>query len=508
MVNAESKVNPQDRHPVVNAATIKASEPWPASKKNTKPTKPIKPIKPTDNHADSNQNTESISDSEVSHSSTSNKRGDPAACIFVASLTKEKNDEELNLSVSNHFVRWGKLLNVKVLKDWMGRPYAFVQYETIVDAQNALRLGPGTILDGRNIRCEPARVNRTLCLGSLKGPLVKEEVRAEVSVHGEIEDITILHPRGRKYCAFVKYHYRDDAIKAFLILRAPPFTERWTVEWASNLDSKDPESRCSYTDRTSIFIGNLHEDTTTGELTEKFGVYGTIIYSRIIRKPVYQGHKRVYAFIKYKSGKEATDAIEHENTFQWKEKELRVAYRDHYNSHHSRAGHISEQTYPPGMGYPASVFQYMPVVPSGTGYPIGQCSSASHGTPLAVEPYFYLPVPPTVTSCPTVTVESPMTCVSYPAVPFPAVYHDGVNVTANDTQISCTKQASTDLSKTGLYVPCDYGHGPYHPYYPITRENSSLVYYDTPFYGYYIYPYSNSHPVCVPKEDQAKVSLA
>ncbi|KAI9028830.1 hypothetical protein CLU79DRAFT_514269 [Phycomyces nitens] len=482
----------QTIQPVVNPPTTKPCEPW------------LAPKRPEETVVNDDSDPDTI------------KRGDPAACIFVASLTKEKNDEELNVSVSNHFVRWGKLLNVKVLKDWMGRPYAFVQYETVGDAQNALRLGPGTVLDGRNIRCEPARVNRTLCLGSQKGPLVREEVRAEVSVYGEIEDITILHPRGRKYCAFVKYHYRDDAIKAFLvsitpsfhdrlicvlpikILRGAQYADRWTVEWASNLDSKNPESQSSYTDKTSIFIGNLHESTTTTELAVRFGVYGPIVHSRIIRKPNYQGRKRVFAFIKYKSEKEATDAIEHQNGIQWKDKELRVAYRDHYDSHHVRSGHGAEQPHPPGVGYPASVIQYMPIVPAGTGYPIGQVQ----GTPLPVEPYFYLPVPPTVTARPTVTVESPMTCVGYPAVPFPAVYHDGVNVTASDSQ--CTK-ASTDLGKT-VYVPCDYGHGPY-PYYPITRENSSVVYYDTPFYGYYIYPYSNN-PVCVPQEDQAKVSLA
>lgn len=49
--------------------------------------------------------------------------------ILCFSLTKDKNDEELNISVTNHFSRWGELLNVKVLKDWMERPYAFVQYE-------------------------------------------------------------------------------------------------------------------------------------------------------------------------------------------------------------------------------------------------------------------------------------------------------------------------------------------------------------------------------------------
>jgi hypothetical protein len=35
----------------------------------------------------------------------------------------------LNKSVFEEFKQWGRLLNVKVLRDWMGRPYGFVQFE-------------------------------------------------------------------------------------------------------------------------------------------------------------------------------------------------------------------------------------------------------------------------------------------------------------------------------------------------------------------------------------------
>ena len=60
--------------------------------------------------------------------------------FFFGSLTKGKNDEELNVSVSKHFEQWGSLLNVKVLKDWMGRPYAFVQFE--VNLYNQMNKNP------------------------------------------------------------------------------------------------------------------------------------------------------------------------------------------------------------------------------------------------------------------------------------------------------------------------------------------------------------------------------
>lgn len=49
------------------------------------------------------------------------------------SLAKEKSDRDLNRSVWRHFSQWGRLLHVKVLKDWMSRPYAFVQYAVSSD---------------------------------------------------------------------------------------------------------------------------------------------------------------------------------------------------------------------------------------------------------------------------------------------------------------------------------------------------------------------------------------
>lgn len=49
--------------------------------------------------------------------------------MSLYSLNKVVQDDELNRSVFNQFKKWGRLLNVKVLRDWQGRPYAFVQFE-------------------------------------------------------------------------------------------------------------------------------------------------------------------------------------------------------------------------------------------------------------------------------------------------------------------------------------------------------------------------------------------
>ncbi|KAI9498544.1 hypothetical protein BDB00DRAFT_924870 [Zychaea mexicana] len=320
------------------------------------------------------------------------ERGNPAACIFVASLTKAKNDEELNISVSKHFEQWGDLLNVKVLKDWMGRPYAFVQFVRTQDALVALSKAPGTLLDGRNIRCEPARVNRTLCITSCGPPLIVEEIQAEVAQYGKIENITVLHgyptPNGGLGdCAFVKYNYRDDAIKSFINLSK--MTQKWWVEWASNLDTavaNVPVTRPSalalqssrhLNDRKSIFIGNLLEEVTEDELKGRFKQYGSIEYARIIRKTY--PFKCTFAFIRYKEDSEANNAIQAENGLKWCNKKIRVAYREPRDSALLFGGGVSgaggykvqygrtamERPHPPGLGHPASDHQYLVSSPGG-----------------------------------------------------------------------------------------------------------------------------------------------
>jgi hypothetical protein len=55
-------------------------------------------------------------------------KGEPEACLFVASLNAQRSDEQLTESVTRHFIKWGSLMGVKVMKDWMNRPYAFVQF--------------------------------------------------------------------------------------------------------------------------------------------------------------------------------------------------------------------------------------------------------------------------------------------------------------------------------------------------------------------------------------------
>ncbi|KAI8391821.1 uncharacterized protein BYT42DRAFT_611005 [Radiomyces spectabilis] len=409
------------------------------------------------------------------------QRGNPAACIFVASLKKEKNDEELNISVSNHFVRWGALLNVKVLKDWLGRPYAFVQYERISDAKVALKEAPGTILDGRSVRCEPARVNRTLCLLPIDRPLDRQEVEATSSVYGKIEDITVLQARSRNQCAFVKYCYRDDAIRAFLSLHTPEFMQRWCVEWASNLDLNSSDISAIKTDKSSIFVGNLSEAITDGEMYSRFGHYGSIVHLRVIRKPTH-GRKRVFAFVKYAKEEEAAAAVDNENGVLLDDRQLRVAYREHHESSWSRQQRnpLVERPHPPGMGFPASIYQYLTCPKTKSGEP-GQTIP----DPSLVDPYVYYGSPPSrqprVTNNVPYIPHNPVTSSSGLTTTLPVAPSHGVqdvnkaHIVKEPTESRLYGSVTDDIPNpyrtkggaNGMFESQAVGMYDYYPYYPL-----------------------------------------
>ncbi|RCI04500.1 hypothetical protein CU098_003021, partial [Rhizopus stolonifer] len=271
---------------------------------------------------------------QANNQSQEKKKENPAACVFVASLNKELSDEDLHTSVYNHFLQWGPLSSVKVLKDWLKRPYAF----SVQDSKKAIKEAPGTILNGRSIRCEPARVNRSICLVSFNQPFHKQYIQSTLSAFGDIEDMTILQPHGKFHSIVIKYKYREDAIKAYLTLKFSDYQQinkhqRWFVEWASNMDTDNLYGICGNTcqlDKLSIFVGNLPESVTKEELHTIFGQHGSIIDLHLIQKPNYRHReKKVFAFIKYQHEKESSQAIDHQNGSIYKDKTLRVCYRQY-----------------------------------------------------------------------------------------------------------------------------------------------------------------------------------
>ncbi|CCK72088.1 Rim4p KNAG_0I03040 [Huiozyma naganishii CBS 8797] len=293
-------------------------------------------------------NPKSTVPSKTSHNDL---RGRPSACVFVASLAATLSDDELCLSVTEKFAHYGGLNGVKVLRDQENRPYAFVQYATDKDAKNALRMAHGSKLNGRIIRCEPARVNRTLFI-SCHMPTSFADLEKFCSKFGELEQVVPGKdsglPIGRKNLGypitksaswFIQFVYRDDAIRAFANIK----TElSWNVQWAQNVnvpkhynlvaksqdeegspvpEMEEEEKVCI--DKNSIFVGQLHTDTDEDSLKRHFSVYGNIVSLTLIHKIT-----NVFAFIEFDTEKAASAALEKENHSIFLNKTIHVQYKE------------------------------------------------------------------------------------------------------------------------------------------------------------------------------------
>ncbi|CAG8663534.1 6010_t:CDS:10, partial [Funneliformis mosseae] len=259
------------------------------------------------------------------------KRGLPAGCLFVASLPSTKSDEVLQKSVWNHFSNWGTLLNVKVLKDWLMRPYSFVQFENICDARKALVEAHNTVVEGRRIRVEQARVNRTLFVGRLNRTMNEEDIRELLEPYGDTEDVHLLrtYSTGKsKGCAFVKFCYRDDAIRAYMNLRQQG--SNYIIEWAANLEKAVPGPEDI--DKRSIFVGQLNQAEVTKELlVEKFSRYGEIKEVQYVARKFSRASgppRNAFAFINYNDEDASENAIKAEHNSKYFDRIIRVQYRE------------------------------------------------------------------------------------------------------------------------------------------------------------------------------------
>ncbi|KAG0262344.1 hypothetical protein DFQ27_002415 [Actinomortierella ambigua] len=177
----------------------------------------------------------------------------------------------------------------------------------VEEAQRAMAEAQNTIIDGRHIRIEQAR-----------------DIRKILEDYGPVEDVSVLHdssPSGSRRYALARFAYRDDAIKAFVTLRA---SSHWAVEWAPNTNTS------SLLDRDAIFVGQLNPAQVTKEaLRERFEPYGTIKGITLLNRGRLGTRAPIaYAFIEYSNDQEASEAIEHENGTEFQGHTISVQYRE------------------------------------------------------------------------------------------------------------------------------------------------------------------------------------
>jgi len=258
-------------------------------------------------------------------SSRGEPKGPPQACLFVASLSPDTTEETLH----DYFSRFGQVLKIKLMKDRSSRPYAFIQFQGIDEANKALQYTNSILLDGRRLRVEKAKVNRTLFIAKMSRNLNNQKLREIVEAYGPVESVTIIknhQTQKSRGCGFVKFVYREDAMDSFLGLKNQ--NRKWVVEWATSVNDPDMLG----VDKYNIFVGGLNPLLITKELMEeRFGAYGPIESITLINHDdiTTEGDvppRSAFAFVRYKDPSSSVSAIEQENGAEWLDRRIRVQY--------------------------------------------------------------------------------------------------------------------------------------------------------------------------------------
>jgi len=259
-----------------------------------------------------------------------NLKGPPQACLFVASLSPITTEE----SLQQFFLPYGEIVKTKILKDRALRPYAFVQFKTVEVANEALQATHGQILDGRRLRVEKARVNRTLFIAKIDRNYSNTQVREICEEFGPVESVTIIrnhHTNQSKGCGFVKYEYREDAVEAFTNLKNSSRKLPWVIEWATSTNDPDLQGL----DKHNLFIGGLNPRVTKDLLEERFSIHGKVESITLVNREIDRTEqtgiedssiRNAFCFLRYESENSSIAAIEQENGVEWMERRIRVQY--------------------------------------------------------------------------------------------------------------------------------------------------------------------------------------
>ncbi|PSK40381.1 hypothetical protein C7M61_000016 [Candidozyma pseudohaemuli] len=305
---------------------------WNANAINVQNSSTVKPSKLSlvssrvDTKKEDSKTTPVFDDSEAKElEGSKNSKGKPSACVFVASLLYTKTDVELCKSVTDHFEQFGKIVNVKVLRDYSGRPYAFVQYDNDVDSKNAIAQSHNAVLDGRVIRCEAAKVNRTIFITTFNS-ISKNAVMDTLKEFGETELVVASDQHGRVKHAtldeecrfwFAKFSYRDDAIRAFASLTDD---SAYHVEWAKNIEDQCTNGRF---DKYTVFVGLLSRLATHNDLERHFLRHGAVKSVSVIHKTLAS-----YGFVTFEEEASAASAVAKDNHTMFMDRNINVQYRE------------------------------------------------------------------------------------------------------------------------------------------------------------------------------------
>ncbi|KAJ9494087.1 hypothetical protein LTR99_006670 [Exophiala xenobiotica] len=243
----------------------------------------------------------------------------PEALIFVANLSSQRTAEQLELSCHQVFDQFGTC-HIFIKYDPRQHPFAFVQFENVEDANNAIVYTTNLVLHGRKIRLERGKAERSVILSKKDGTAVTElEARRLLDRYGRIDLCVPANSRNNNldgmYIKFAFYLDCQDALKGhpnttspYTLVIAPAMEPRLRAGPNGSPMVRGFHAPRSTVDTKSIFVGNLPETVTRHELETMFREFGRIIQVNVIRKNFTDGATNVFAFIEYASCHEADRA--------------------------------------------------------------------------------------------------------------------------------------------------------------------------------------------------------
>ncbi|KAH7057329.1 hypothetical protein B0J12DRAFT_738121 [Macrophomina phaseolina] len=244
----------------------------------------------------------------------------PNACLFVASLRKDKSDSELHQALTAQFFAYGKCY-IKV-KRTRGLPIAFVQYHESATADVAMELSTGVRIHERPCRIEKARAPRCIFISRRNGqPPSRDEVLSLMEKVGKLEKIWYPTDTERERyglspgfcCRFMYYQDAIDAIHAErnnTIYHVEPFRvadkldglflfckDSYLLE--PNESSTAPEFHPTLHLPNALWVGNLPPNVTKLQLHRVFDDrFAPVIQMKVkIRRNRMSGEYNSYASI-------------------------------------------------------------------------------------------------------------------------------------------------------------------------------------------------------------------
>ncbi|KIW25930.1 uncharacterized protein PV07_09064 [Cladophialophora immunda] len=238
----------------------------------------------------------------------------PTALIFVANLSKYRSEDQLEVACHQTFDTYGPN-HVKIRRDRNQHPFAFIQYHKDEDATAAVSGAYGLIIDGRKIRIEQAKAERSVILSKTDGTMITEaETRGILERYGPLELVAPTNMANRRhggsgYGMYVKFaFYLDcrDALKLFQnhttgyqLYMAPSLEPRFRVGADGATVIGGFANPRSIIDQKSIYVGNLPEGTTRAHLEELFAEFGEIVQVNVIKKTYENDAVNIFAFIEF-----------------------------------------------------------------------------------------------------------------------------------------------------------------------------------------------------------------